>query len=145
MTTEPAERRSSTEDSWWQSALRAPEWGLAVGVVVVLGLIYVLDSSHAFFSAYSRQTVLHQVALFGVLSVGAAVVIIAGGIDLSIGAVVALSSVVCAKLLTSWLRGGGSPSAAPAGAPGAAGVGLTPLPGLGVRPLPPLLVHQFRR
>jgi len=76
--------------------------------VVVLGLIYFLDPSHAFFSEFSRRTLLHQVGLFGVLSVGAAVVIIAGGIDLSVGAVVALSSIVSAKLLTEWI---GHPSA----------------------------------
>ena len=33
---------------------------------------------------------LHQIGLYGVLAVGAAVVIISGGIDLSVGAVVAL-------------------------------------------------------
>ena len=65
--------------------LRAPEWGLVAGIAAVLGVIYLLDRSGAFFSPYSRQTLLHQVALFGVLSVGAAVVIIAGGIDLSVG------------------------------------------------------------
>ena len=69
-------------------------------------VIYYLDPSHAFFMEYSRQTLLHQVALFGILSVGAAVVIISGGIDLSIGAVVALSSIVSAKLVTEWLRPG---------------------------------------
>ncbi len=67
---------------------RAPEWGLVAGIVVVLGLIYALEPSHAFFSPYSLRNLIHNVGLFGVLSVGAAVVIIAGGIDLSVGAVV---------------------------------------------------------
>src|SRR4051812_19720477 len=144
MTTEPAERRSSTEDSWWQSALRAPEWGLAVGVVVVLGLIYVLDSSHAFFSAYSRQTVLHQVALFGVLSVGAAVVIIAGGIDLSVGAVAALSSVVSAKLLTDWLHTGSSSSAPPSVALILLAITLTLVMGVAIGLFHAFMINQLR-
>jgi ribose/xylose/arabinose/galactoside ABC-type transport system permease subunit len=86
------------------SFFKAPEWGLVTGIVGVLVVVYVVDREHAFFQRYSLQTLLHRVALFGVLAVGAAVVIIAGGIDLSIGAVVALSSVVSARLLTEWLR-----------------------------------------
>ena len=39
------------------------------------------------------------------LAVGAAVIIIAGGIDLSVGSVVALSAVVVGKLMTEWLPG----------------------------------------
>jgi ribose/xylose/arabinose/galactoside ABC-type transport system permease subunit len=79
--------------------LRAPEWGLVVGILAVLVLIYGLEPRHQFFSDYSQRTLIHQVALFGVLSIGAAVVIIAGGIDLSVGSVVALASVVVAKLI----------------------------------------------
>jgi ribose/xylose/arabinose/galactoside ABC-type transport system permease subunit len=102
-----------SEGSSWTAVFRAPEWGLVVGIGVVLALIYFLEPSRAFFSEISRRTLLHQVALFGVLAVGSAVVIIAGGIDLSVGAVVALASIVSAKLLTDWLRGGGSTSAPP--------------------------------
>jgi ribose/xylose/arabinose/galactoside ABC-type transport system permease subunit len=87
------------------SIFRTPEWGLVAGILVVLALIYVLEPSHAFFRVGTQRALTHNVALFGVLAVGAAVVIIAGGIDLSVGAVVALSSVVCAKLLTEWLPG----------------------------------------
>jgi ribose/xylose/arabinose/galactoside ABC-type transport system permease subunit len=83
--------------------LRAPEWGLAAGILAVLALIYGLEPRHNFFSKYSQLTLVHQVALFGILSVGAAVVIISGGIDLSVGAVVALASVVVAQLITEWL------------------------------------------
>ena len=87
------------------SFLRAPEWGLMLGIVVVLGAIYFLDPSRSFFSEYSLRTLVHKTALFGVLSLGAALVIIAGGIDLSVGAVVAVSAVVSARLLTEWLPG----------------------------------------
>jgi ribose/xylose/arabinose/galactoside ABC-type transport system permease subunit len=90
-------------DSPWSAVWRAPEWGLLAGILAVLGVIYLLEPSHAFFSSYNRTTLLHNVALFGMLALGAATVIIAGGIDLSVGAVVALSAVVCAKLITDWL------------------------------------------
>ena len=83
-----------------------------VGLIAVLAVVYLLDRDGAFFQKYSIETLLHRVALFGVLAVGAAVVIIAGGIDLSTGAVVALASVVSAKLLTEWLRDGSQERAA---------------------------------
>ena len=86
------------------SIFKAPEWALVAGILAVLAVIYVLDRDRAFYQSYSLQTLLHTVARFGVLAIGAAVVIIAGGIDLSTGAVVSLASVVSAKLLTEWLR-----------------------------------------
>lgn len=87
----------------WRAVVKAPEWGLIAGILAVLFVIYAMDKSRAFFGVYSDQNLIHNVALFGVLSIGAAIVIIAGGIDLSIGAVVALCSVVAAKLMTEWV------------------------------------------
>jgi ribose/xylose/arabinose/galactoside ABC-type transport system permease subunit len=117
---------------------KAPEWGLVAGIAAVTAVIYLLDRDQAFFKAYSLQTLLHRVALFGVLAVGAAIVIIAGGIDLSIGAVVALSSVVSAKLLTDWLRRGATVTGPPPVALVAAAIGITLLMGLAIG-----LVHAF--
>jgi ribose/xylose/arabinose/galactoside ABC-type transport system permease subunit len=125
-------------------SLRAPEWGLVAGIAAVLAVIYGLDRDGAFFSTYSRQTLLHQVALFGVLSVGAAVVIIAGGIDLSIGSVVALSSIVSAKLLTVWLHQGTSPANPPSTGLIALAIGLTLLMGLAIGLLHALMINQLR-
>ncbi len=65
-------------------------------------MIYLVDPSHRFFSEYSLKNLVHDSALYGVLALGAAVVIISGGIDLSVGAVVALSGVVCVKMLGTW-------------------------------------------
>jgi ribose/xylose/arabinose/galactoside ABC-type transport system permease subunit len=122
----------------------APEWGLVAGILVVLALIYWLDRDRAFFRAYSLQTLLHRVSLFGVLAVGAALVIIAGGIDLSTGAVVALASVVSAKLLTDWLRRG-----APSGAPPSPGlvwlaIGITLLMGLAIGLFHAAMINRLR-
>jgi ribose/xylose/arabinose/galactoside ABC-type transport system permease subunit len=125
-------------------AAKAPEWALVAGILVVLGLIYGLDSKHAFFQAYSLQTLLHRVALFGVLAVGAAVVIIAGGIDLSTGAVVALSSVISAKLLTEWLRRGGADAAPPSFALVMVVIGITLLLGLFIGLFHALMINELR-
>ncbi len=121
---------------------KAPEWGLVAGIVAVLALIYFVDGTHAFFRAYSLQTLFHRVALFGVLAVGAALVIISGGIDLSTGAVVALSSVVSAKLLTEWLQSGGA--APPSPGIVALAIGLTLLMGLAIGLFHALLINQIR-
>lgn len=124
---------------------KAPEWGLVAGILAVLALIYLVDDKRAFFQVYSFQTLLHRVALFGVLAVGAALVIISGGIDLSTGAVVALSSVVSAKLLTEWLRPAAASGAAPPSlALVAAIIGMTLLMGLAIGLFHALLINQIR-
>jgi ribose/xylose/arabinose/galactoside ABC-type transport system permease subunit len=124
--------------------MKAPEWGLVAGILAVLVLIYSFDREHAFFQRYSLQTLLHRVALFGVLAVGAAMVIIAGGIDLSTGAVVAISSVVSAKLLTEWLRPAATGAAPPSVGLVAAAVGLTLLMGLAIGLFHALLINHLR-
>jgi ribose/xylose/arabinose/galactoside ABC-type transport system permease subunit len=139
-----ARQRESRTSGKIRTSLKAPEWGLAAGIAAILVLIFFLDSSRAFFQEYSIKTLLHQVALFGVLSVGAAVVIIAGGIDLSIGAVVALASIVSAKLLTDWMRSGSAGETTPAPALVALAMGLTLLMGLAIGLLHALLINQLR-
>jgi ribose/xylose/arabinose/galactoside ABC-type transport system permease subunit len=89
----------------WRALLGSTEFGLILAIIAMLGLIYFLDPSYSFFKPYSRQTLFHNTALFGVLAVGAALVIISGGIDLSVGSVVAISGVVGARLMTQWLPG----------------------------------------
>ncbi len=123
---------------------KAPEWGLVAGILLVLGVIYFLDRDRAFFGSYNLRPLLHRVALFGVLAVGAAVVIIAGGIDLSTGAVVALSSVVSAKLLTEWLRTGASGGPPPSVPVVVLAIGLTLLMGLMIGLAHALLINGLR-
>jgi ribose/xylose/arabinose/galactoside ABC-type transport system permease subunit len=123
---------------------KAPEWGLVAGIAAVLVVIYFLDRDRAFFRQYSLQTLFHRVALFGVLAVGAALVIIAGGIDLSTGSVVALASVVSAKLLTEWLRSGGTGGTPPSTGLVATAIGLTLLMGLLIGLFHALMINQLR-
>ena len=126
------------------AALRAPEWGLLAGILAIVAFIYFIDPSRNFFSEYSLKNVLHNVALYGVLSLGAATVIIAGGIDLSVGAVVALSSVFCAKMLTEWLPGLPKPGEAIAPGLVVVAVGATLLVGLVIGLLHALMINELR-
>ena len=54
--------------------------------------------AHPFLSGENALLVLKYSSIYGIAAVGAAVVIISGGIDLSPGAVIALASVVCGAL-----------------------------------------------
>jgi ribose transport system permease protein len=69
--------------------------GLLIAVCVVTALL-----SGSFLSAYNIENVLRRSALFGILSIGVAFVIITGGIDLSLGSVVCLVGCGLPWLLT---------------------------------------------
>lgn len=70
-----------------------------VGVLVALGVIGVLTAP-TFLSAGNLLTVLTSASIIGVLTVGATFVIIGGGIDLSVGKVMALASVWATTVAT---------------------------------------------
>ena len=146
--TRPSTESANADDSAFSlqpsAFVRAPEWGLVVGILAVLLVIYFFDREHAFFQRYSLQTLVHRVALFGVLAVGAALVIIAGGIDLSTGAVVAISSIISAKLLTEWLRPAGSTVTPPSVGLVATVIGLTLLMGLAIGLFHALMINHLR-
>jgi ribose transport system permease protein len=69
--------------------------GLLIAVCVFTALL-----SGSFLSAYNIENVLRRSALFGILSIGVAFVIITGGIDLSLGSVVCLVGCGLPWLLT---------------------------------------------
>ncbi len=74
-------------------------------ILGILGLLIVVcvvtaSLSDSFLSAYNVENVLRRSALFGILSIGVAFVIITGGIDLSLGSVVCLVGCGLPWLLT---------------------------------------------
>jgi ribose/xylose/arabinose/galactoside ABC-type transport system permease subunit len=85
---------------FWRSSQRT-ELGLGVAIVVAILLIGIIDSQHTYFvhPRPSAVDILRQTALLGIFTLGAAIVIIAGGIDLSSGSVIAFSGTICASLL----------------------------------------------
>jgi ribose transport system permease protein len=72
-------------------------WGI-FGLLVAICL-YTAFSSDRFLRVGNVENLVHRTALFGILSVGAAFVIITSGIDLSIGSVVCLVGVLLPYLL----------------------------------------------
>ena len=71
-----------------------------LGVFVLLCLVGFLTRPDAFLTEGNLSTVLRLAAAIGVVSVGMTFVIISGGIDLSVGSIVALSSVWMTTLAT---------------------------------------------
>jgi ribose/xylose/arabinose/galactoside ABC-type transport system permease subunit len=77
------------------------EWGLLVAIVAAVVLTALLDSQHNYWRnpGQSAINILRQTAFLGIFALGAAIVIIAGGIDLSSGSVIAFSGSLCAIFL----------------------------------------------
>jgi ribose transport system permease protein len=70
-----------------------------LGLLIAIGVFTAL-SSDRFLLADNIENVIHRTSLFGILAIGAAFVIITGGIDLSIGSMVCLVGVLLPYLLT---------------------------------------------
>lgn len=75
------------------------------GNIPLVGLVIILIVSgiatDTFFSDYNVKNVLRSAAVNGLLSFGMLFVILSGGIDLSVGSVLAFSSMVMAKLIVA--------------------------------------------
>jgi len=69
--------------------------GPFIGLILVVGLFGLL-APDSFLSAYNFKTVATQTVIVGLGAIGMTFVIVSGGIDLSVGSVIALASVVSA-------------------------------------------------
>jgi ribose transport system permease protein len=71
-----------------------------VAVLAILGVVGAITAGERFLSVPNLLTVLTQASIIGVITVGVTFVIIGGGIDLSVGKVMALSSVWATTVAT---------------------------------------------
>lgn len=71
------------------------KYGILIALLVICTILSIATPN--FFSAQNLIIVLRQVSINGILAIGVTFVIIAGGIDLSLGSVVALTGVVAAS------------------------------------------------
>jgi ribose/xylose/arabinose/galactoside ABC-type transport system permease subunit len=81
--------------------LRSNEWALVLAIALAVVLTALVDANHSYWfrPLDSLRDILRNTALLGIFALGATVVIIAGGIDLSAGSMIALSSTVCATTM----------------------------------------------
>lgn len=84
-----------------QCALPLNELALVLAIVLVFVATGLADRNHTYFTNFQASFViiLRNTVLLGIIALGAAVVIIAGGIDLSAGSMVAFSATTCALIL----------------------------------------------
>ena len=77
------------------------EFGLLLAIAVVVLFTAGLDAQHNYVwnPWLSIVDITRQTAMLGIFSLGAAIVIISGGIDLSSGSVIAFSGTICAALM----------------------------------------------
>ncbi len=75
-----------------------------IGIFVLLVVLCVVTGlkNHAFFSAINLANTANLVGLFGIFSLGTGLIIITGGIDLSVGSMIALNGMLLVLALTEW-------------------------------------------
>jgi ribose transport system permease protein len=73
---------------------------LALALMLVIGLVFNADG--AFFKIGTHRDALRQLSVYGILACGLTPVILSGGIDLSVGSVLALAAVCCAQMAIRW-------------------------------------------
>jgi ribose/xylose/arabinose/galactoside ABC-type transport system permease subunit len=89
------------------------------GIVLVF-LIFSLAGPPEFHSGYNLRTILTQSVIVGIGALGMTMVIVSGGIDLSVGSIIALGTVIMARLLAAGSDPAGSALPWTAAAPWAA-------------------------
>ncbi len=79
--------------------MQRSEFGLIIANIVVFLTVLVFDPAHNFKSSASLQLLLTETTMLSIFAIGSTVVIIAGGIDLSVGSVIAFSGIVFTLVL----------------------------------------------
>jgi Ribose/xylose/arabinose/galactoside ABC-type transport systems, permease components len=88
----------------------AREFGLVFVIILIVVTMAIVKP--VFLSPNNLLNVLRQVSTNGILAVGMTFVILTGGIDLSVGSIIAVTSVICGSILAV---GGGTTAAIVAG------------------------------
>ncbi|MBA3775331.1 MAG: ABC transporter permease [Betaproteobacteria bacterium] len=85
--------------------LRCAKGAAGLIAIVILAVVFsprALDGSIIFLDSGNLTDVLRQVSVVGIIALAMTYVILTGGIDLSVGSILALSTCVLATVLTEW-------------------------------------------
>ncbi len=85
----------------WKGAFDVQQWGIVLVLVVLVGIISI--ASPVFLSPRNIRNVLQQVSTLGILSMGMTVLMISGGIDLSVGSSISTVAVIAGTMLKAGL------------------------------------------
>lgn len=106
MTQQPSAPQREHDASLQRSALPlklGSSKELSIFILLVVLCIFVSLMSHGtFLKPINLQNTSQQIGLYGIFSIGAGIVIITGGIDLSVGSLLALLGVLLSMMLTLW-------------------------------------------
>ena len=91
----------------WSAPLRSASNEKELGIFLLLVLLCVIVSviNPNFLLAINLQNLARQIGIFGIFSIGLGLVIITGGIELSVGSMMALLGVLMSMMLTEWHLG----------------------------------------
>src|SRR5579884_253300 len=110
-----------------------------LAVLILLGVVMLFTPARsAFYSERNLQNILLQVALLAIFAIGETIVIIAGGIDLSLGSLIAFTSMLLAWMVTHF-----DERMYTSAAVGLA-IALTLLISLGIGGIHATLIHRLR-
>lgn len=99
ITTDPAARESATGASRRMTVGNLRQFALIVALIIVM-MVFTLSTEY-FLTTSNLMNVVRQMAVTTIVAVGMTFVIVSGGIDLSVGAIVAFSGVMAADVLAS--------------------------------------------
>jgi len=84
-----------------RSLLLSKETGITV-LLALLCVIVTVTGHGVFLNPFNLQDMANLIGMFGIFSIGAGIVIITAGIDLTVGSMIALLGVLLAMMLTDW-------------------------------------------
>ena len=89
-------------DSRLKKVVTSPAGRAFLALLLVLAIGAFFNADGAFFKIGTHRDTLRQASVYGILACGMTLVIISGGIDLSVGSVLALVAVCCAQMAIHW-------------------------------------------
>jgi ribose transport system permease protein len=116
----------------WKQMLTSPAVRACLALALMLAIGVAFNADGAFFKIATHRDALRQMSVYGILACGLTPVIISGGIDLSVGSVLAIAAVCCAKMAIHWNW------------PGAVAIALTLLVGAACGGLSGLVAARLR-
>lgn len=93
--------RNSTSSFWTRIGSIIPRQNLAVLVTLIIICIVTAILNPVFITPTNLINVVRQISILGIVSCGMAMLMISGGIDLSVGATISLAGVITGKILIS--------------------------------------------
>jgi ribose transport system permease protein len=100
MAAERAEEARVARFSWTGNILNKKEFGIFLLLLVLCIIVSILNPR--FLSGENLQNTARLIGIYGIFSIGMGIVIITGGIDLSVGSIFALLGVLLSMMLTEW-------------------------------------------